>query len=404
MTIANLKPELSNSSTQPLDQSVFDQQEVDAIVEVVKSGAWWMGPNGNKTVTSLEKEFASYQNTRYALAVTNGSHALEIILRNLGVAPGTEVIIPAYAPISTGMVVLILGATPVFVDVQKDTMTLDPILLESAITAKTQVILAVHLNGVASNIMELAAIAKRRKIHLVEDCSQAHGASFQGKRVGSFGIAGSFDFHSSQLISGGEGGMIVTSDRHLYSQCWSQHNCGRGLGKAKNRYFNVGTNYRMTVFQAALIQVQLKRFITKVRPVHLQNLAILDGALSQIFGITPQFRHFQLDAPAYHYAFRWDAQVLGNQSRDQAIELLQSYGISVQVPEAIALPSHPLFQEQVQSQVRTEIDSANPSFPVAKVLEDTVICLPHILLSDSVSTVQISEALEKIGKNCMLTS
>ncbi len=404
MTITNLNPELSNSLTQPLKQSVFDQQEVDAIVEVVKSGAWWMGPNGNKTITSLEKEFASYQNTRYALGVTNGSHALEIILRNLGVAPGTEVILPAYAPISTGMVVLILGATPVFVDVQKDTMTLDSILLESAITAKTQVILAVHLNGVASNIVELAAIAKRRKIHLVEDCSHAHGASFQGKRVGSFGIAGSFDFHSSQLISGGEGGMIVTSDRDLYNQCWSQHNCGRGLGKAKNRYFNVGTNYRMTVFQAALIQVQLKRFITKIRPANLRNLITLDGVLGQIPGITPQFRHFQLDAPAYRYAFRWDAQEFENQSRKQAIELLQSYGISAQVPEAISLPFHPLFQAPLQSQIQAEIDSAKSSFPVAKVLEDTVICLHHTLLSESVSIVKISEALEKIRNNCMVTS
>ncbi len=397
MTIANLKPELSNSSTQPLEQSVFDQQEVDAIVEVVKSGAWWMGPNGNKTITSLEKEFASYQNTRYALGVTNGSHALEIILRNLGVAPGTEVILPAYAPISTGMVVLILGATPVFVDVQKDTMTLDSILLESAITAKTQVILAVHLNGVASNIVELAAIAKRRKIHLVEDCSHAHGASFQGKRVGSFGIAGSFDFHSSQLISGGEGGMIVTSDRDLYNQCWSQHNCGRGFGQPKNRYFNVGTNYRMTVFQAALIQVQLKRFITKVRPANLRNVITLDGALSQIPGIIPQFRHFQLDAPAYRYAFRWDAQEFGNQSREQAIELLQSRGISAQLSEAISLPSHPLFQPQIQPQIQPEGDRANSLFPVAKILEETVICFPHTLLSESASTVQISEALAEIG-------
>lgn len=404
MTIANLKPELSNSSTQPLDKSVFDQQEVDAIVEVVKSGAWWMGPNGNRTVTSLEKEFASYQNTRYALGVTNGSHALEIILRNLGVAPGTEVIVPAYAPISTGMVVLILGATPVFVDVQKDAMTLDPILLESAITAKTKAILAVHLNGVASNIVELAAIAKRRKIHLVEDCSHAHGASFQGKRVGSFGIAGSFDFNSSQLISGGEGGMIVTSDRDLYDQCWSQHNCGRGLGKAKNRYFNVGTNYRMTVFQAALIQVQLKRFISKVRPAHLRNLITLDGALSQIPGITPQFRHFQLDAPAYRYAFRWDAQVLGNQSRDQAIDSLQSYGISAQVSDAISLPSHPLFQSQVPAEIDSGSESSRSSFPVAKALEDTVICLPHTLLSESVSTIQIAEALEKISSHCMVAS
>lgn len=384
----DLPTNLSNFTTQSTQKSGCYQQEVDAIVEVVKSGAWWMGPNGNQTISSLEKEFASYQNTDYALAVTNGSHALEIILRNLGVAPGTEVIIPAYAPISTGMAVLILGATPVFVDVQQDTMTLDPAWLEDAITPKTQVILAVHLNGIASNILDLVAIAKRYKIHLVEDCSHAHGVSFYGKRVGSFGVAGSFDFDSSQMISGGEGGMIVTSDRDLYRRCWSQHNCGRGWKKAKNRYFNVGTNYRMTVFQAALIQVQLQHFITKIRPTHLRYLPRMDEVLSQVYGITPQFRHLQLDASVYQYAFRHDTQRFGDLSRNQMVEALKSHGIIAQTSNAIALPNHPIF--------RLQLHNKKQIFPVAEALEKAVICLPHMMISDSGFIIKMTEALDKV--------
>lgn len=293
------------------------------------------------------------------------------------------------------MAVLMLGATPVFVDVQQDTMTLDPILLEAAITSKTQVILAVHLNGVSSNIVELATMARRLNIYLVEDCSHAHGTRFQGKQVGSFGIAGSFDFHTSQMISGGEGGMIVTNDRELYHQCWSQHNCGRGWGKAKNRYFNVGTNYRMTVFQAALIQIQLKRFITKIRPAYLRNLLIIDDALNQIPGITPQLRHPQLDAPAYQYTFRHDHQKFGNLSRNQTIECLQNHGITTQSPNAIALPCQPLFKSQLRN--------TNRRFPVAEALENTVICLPHTALLEAESIIKIAESLDKIRSHLMAT-
>jgi dTDP-4-amino-4,6-dideoxygalactose transaminase len=375
MNLTNAMKDLSSLSVQSIEHSFFDHQEVEAIAAVVESGAWWMGTKGNPIVSELEKTFSVYQNTRYALAVTNGSHALEIILRNLGVAPKTEVILPAYAPVSTGMVVLMLGATPVFVDVQQDSMTLDPMLLEDAITANTKAIVAVHLNGVANNIIDLANIAKRFNIPLVEDCSHAHGASFKGKRVGSFGVAGAFDFHSSQMISGGEGGMIVTNDRNLYQNCWSQHNCGRGWGKARNQYFNVGTNYRMTVFQAALIQAQLKRFMAKVRPAHLRNIAVLDHLFNRMSGVIPQFRHFELDAPAFRYSFRYDTEALGGTSRDLMITALGNLGIPAQRSHAIALPRLPLFQAHLQD--------SSMKYTIAEALEDTVICLPHSLLLES---------------------
>ncbi|MGA7932842.1 MAG: DegT/DnrJ/EryC1/StrS family aminotransferase [Kovacikia sp.] len=387
---------------------VFDQPEVEAVSKVVESGQWWMGKNGHPAVKDLEAAFAKFQSSQSALAVTNGVHALEIILRSLGIGPGDEVIVPAYAPGTTAMTILQVGATPILAEVKLDTMTLAPESLRRMLSPRTRAVIPVHLNGVTGEIDQILSIAQAHRIFVVEDCTHAHGAESRGRRVGSLGIAGAFDFQDCRMIAAGEGGMIVTRDHKLYEKCWSQHNCGRRFGKSPTGYYAVGTNYRMAPFQAAIARLQLERFKLQL-PQRLKNMGLLDQGLSQIPGIIPQRRNLQDQAPAYLYLFRYDAATFNGLARDRLIAALQAEGVPCQIPEYNALHQLSLFQQgRLEAEAPANsgnlpstalLESAALTFPHAELLAKTTIALPHsVMLGDAYQIQEIVEAVAKIQK------
>jgi len=239
----------------PVSKPSITQKEIQYIMDAVSSG--WVSSLG-KYVDMFEEKFASYCGTKYALTTSNGTTALHLVLVALGIKPGDEVIIPDITFVATGNAVKYVGAKAVIVDIEEDTLCIDPESVKKAITPKTKAIIAVHLYGHPANMEEINKIAGEYGIIVIEDAAEAHGAEVNGKKVGSLGHVGTFSFYGNKIITTGEGGMITTNDENLYERM--RHLRDHAMSKEK-RYWHteVGFNYRMTNVQAALGLAQLER-------------------------------------------------------------------------------------------------------------------------------------------------
>ena len=383
---------------------VFDQNEVQAVRAIAESGQWGAD---HPILSQLESNFAKFQGTRYALAVTNGSQTMEMILRALGIGPGDEVIVPAYTFVATATAVLMVGATPIVVDVQADTMTLDPEAFRTAITSRTRAVMTVHLAGVTGAIDEICQIAQSHNIEVIEDCAHAHGAEFKGRRTGGFGIAGSFSFQGGKVITSGEGGMITTNDEQLYQRCWSLREGGRQQQFfAQPDFSRLGSNYRMTAFQAAVTQIQLDRFADEV-PRRLHNIQLLDQGLSQIEGITSQYRHPESASPGYLYLFYYNPEAFNGLSRYLFVSALQAEGIPGGLSGYPPLYRTALFQDRAFSPAGLPVtddfnghplpDYASMFLPNVERISRDVVCLPHsVMLGEPEQMERIVDAICRI--------
>lgn len=209
-------------------------------------------------VNRFERLFAEYHGVKHALAVCNGTAALHLALAALGLKPGDEVIVPDLTFVATANAVMYTGAKPVFVDVDPVTWTIDPKLIESAITRRTRAIVPVHLYGVPAAMEAINALAVKYGLFVVEDCAEALGASIGGKKVGTLGDVGCFSFYGNKTITTGEGGMVVTNDDYLAAVMRLLRGHGQQEGK---RYWHVvlGFNYRLTDLQAAVGCAQMEQ-------------------------------------------------------------------------------------------------------------------------------------------------
>jgi dTDP-4-amino-4,6-dideoxygalactose transaminase len=228
--------------------------EIDAAIsEVISSGNFIRG----NAVAEFERVFAEYLGVNYCIGVANGTDALEIILKSLEIGIGDEVIVPALSWIATAECVSNCGAEPVFVDIDRDTYTIDPAEIESKITKKTKAIIPVHLYGCPANMKRIAEIAERNGVKIVEDCAQAHGAEIQQKKVGAYGIASSFSFFPTKNLGAfGDGGAIVTNDSVIYEKAVRISN--HGQLRTKHEHSLIGRNSRLDTIQAAVLCVKLK--------------------------------------------------------------------------------------------------------------------------------------------------
>ncbi len=218
---------------------VFDETEINAVADVVRSGKWG-NPDCGDIVKSFEDEFAAFCGVKYALTCVNGSVALRLALIASGVRPGDEVIIPPYTFIATSTIVLEANCVPVFVDIDPDTYNLDPEKIEAAITKRTKAIIPVHFAGQACEMDKIMAIAKKHNLKVIEDACHGHGAEYKGKKLGSIGDAGCFSFQSSKNLTCGEGGMVITNDENLYNMMNSLRNVGRVKGGQWYEHHNLG--------------------------------------------------------------------------------------------------------------------------------------------------------------------
>jgi dTDP-4-amino-4,6-dideoxygalactose transaminase len=306
---------------------VWDDAEKQALIEVLESGQW--GAYGQETsrVAQFEQAFARAHHARLGYCVTTGTAALETALRAIEVDYGDEVIVPPYTFIATASACLLVGALPVFADIDPQTYTLDPAQVEQAITPRTRAIIPVHIGGCPADMDGILAVARRHGLRVIEDACQAHTAAWDGQRVGSIGDLGCFSFQASKNINAGEGGIVLTSDEVLGVRCWSYRNCGRIPAGHWYQHEMLGTNHRMTEWQGAVLLAQLGRMEELARRRE-ENGRYLAQALAEIGGFEPQARPPKVTQHAYHlFIARYHAETFGGLPRAAFLNALQAEGI-----------------------------------------------------------------------------
>jgi dTDP-4-amino-4,6-dideoxygalactose transaminase len=303
---------------------IWDEREEQALLRTLRSGKW--GVDGDET-EAFEQEFAREVGVQYALTVTNGTAALEAALRAAGVGYGDEVIIPPYTFVATASAVLLVGAIPVFADIDPETYCLDPQAVEAAITLRTKAIIPVHIAGNPSDMDSFSQIAERHGLVLIEDACQAHGGRWRDRSVGSIGDLGCFSFQSSKNINSGEGGAITTNNHDLLERAWSFKNCGRTRGGLWYQHDVLGDNFRMSQFQGAILRAQLTRMEEWAEQRSATATYLCQG-LRELGGLLPQETYEPVTRHGFHFILtRYQPEVFGNWSRERFLDALRAEGI-----------------------------------------------------------------------------
>ena len=260
----------------------FPADEIDTATAVLASGKvnYWTGTEGRR----FEEEFATAMDSKKAIALANGTLALEAAFEALGIGAGDEVILSPRTFMASASAIVRYGAVPVFADIDRRTGNLDPACAKAAITPRTKAILAIHLGGWPCDMGAFTALAKAHGIALVEDCAQAHGAAWEGKSVGSFGIVSAWSFCQDKIMTtAGEGGMVTTDDEALWSRMWSLKDHGKSFDAVYHRehapgfrwlHESFGTNWRLPEVQSAVGRLQLAKLPewTRIRTAHAETL------------------------------------------------------------------------------------------------------------------------------------
>ena len=331
---------LDNKSYYPVSMPNLNGRELLYLTDAFLSS--WISSQG-EYLERFEIDFAKFCQCDYGVAVSNGTAALHLALLALDIGPGDEVIIPDLTFAATANAVLHSNARPVIVDIEEDSWCIDPKSIERAISSKTKAIIPVHLYGQPCNMGEIMSIAKRNNLFVIEDCAEAHGATFEGQKVGSFGDIGCFSFYGNKVITTGEGGMCVTNSVKLREKMILFKN--HGMDKEK-RYWHevIGYNYRMTNIQAALGVAQLER-IDNI----LSNRRQYETAYREAF-----LNHdvlFQKDIPGRN-RITWLTSLLLNSEHDKDVlfEILKNNGIDAR-QFFYPLSEMPIYREYVHKEV-----------------------------------------------------
>jgi len=376
---------------------IVDEREVNAVADVVKSGVFGFGPK----VAEFETKFAEYMDAKYGICTNSGTTSILTALIAAGVEAGDEVIIPPYTFIATASAVIDANGTPVFADLDPDNYCLSPESVEQMITEKTKAIVTVHLGGCPTDMDALMALAKKHNLAVIEDASHAHGARYKGKAVGALGDMGCFSFQSSKNLNCGEGGIVLTNERALYDRCSAHHNSGRlpsnAIGDADDI---VGTNFRMTEFQGAILLAQFERFDEQSN-IRDKNGMFLTEQLRQIDG-------FKIPRPSYvtrhgyHFiTITYESEEFKGLSLGDFIDALNAEGIPCGGGYG-PLYRDGIFQSPITHRPVTRNSDyySNLYLPVTEELSTKTIWIFHTVLLGSRKDMQnIVDAVVKIKEN-----
>jgi dTDP-4-amino-4,6-dideoxygalactose transaminase len=295
---------------------IIGEEEIQAVAKTIRSKKLFRYDGGH--CSRFETAWASKVGAGYAKLCNSGTNALISGLVGMGVGPGQEVIVPAYTYMATPMAVVAVGAVPVIAEID-ESMTLCPKDTEAKITRYTGAIIPVHMNGLSCDMKRLGRVSRKHKVPILEDCCQAVGGSFEGRRLGSFGKAGAFSFNYFKNISAGEGGAIVTSDRNVFRRATNMIDACAYYwdkdvdGKASEHF--CGPNFRYTEIQAAILRVQLKRLDGILRACRKEKKAILKSCDGQ-HGLRSIVNHSLADQCGTCVGFLFDSERLALAMRD----------------------------------------------------------------------------------------
>ena len=354
------------------DWPVAGDREIELLRTVLAAPQW----GGFHPLTvDFEQNFAQFQGCQHGIAVMNGTVSLEAAFAVEGLGPGDEEIVPAISFVSTATAISRVGATPVFVDVEPYSFNMCPIRVEEAIGAHTKGIVAVHFGGPLANMDALTDIAQRHGIHLYEDAAHAHGAEWRGQRAGSFGRWGSFSFQNGKVLTAGEGGALVTNDSDLATRFRNFVNLGRRAdGASFYHHYTLGTNFRMTALQAAVLTAQMERL-----PAQIAHRERAERLLRELTADVPWLTWQQVPTEVnVHPHYLLPGRVSGK-SRDEFHQHLKEHG----VPCTPFYP-HPLYGNPLYQQGGCRIMPC----PNAEACVDDAFWLPHRLLLADDETIR----------------
>lgn len=319
----------------PIAKPALGEEELEAVKRVLESGILAHGPE----VEEFEREFAEYVGVEYAVAVANGTAALDLVLKAYGIGPGDEVVTTPFTFIATANAVLYQGAKPVFADIDPKTYNIDPDSVLEVITPRTRAILAVDLYGQPADMKALREIAEDHRLALIEDAAQAHGAEFEGRKAGSLGDAAIFSFYATKNMTTGEGGMVVTNDKRVAERVKLLRDHGQA---EKYLHVELGYNLRMTSLQAAIGRVQLRK-LDRLNEARRANARVLTEGLSKVRGIAPPYEDPRCKHVYHQYVIKVESAF--PLQRDELRAFLESKGVGTAVHYPLPIHQQPLYRK-----------------------------------------------------------
>lgn len=313
----------------------FTQEEADAVSKVLLSNKvnYWTG----QECREFEKEFATFAGTQYAVALANGTVALDVALKALNIGAGDDVIVTSRTFLASASSIVTAGANPIFADVELDSQNISARTIEAVLTPNTKAIICVHLAGWMCDMDPIMQLAAERGLYVIEDCAQAHGAQYKGKPAGSIGHISAWSFCQDKIMTtGGEGGMVTTNDEVLWKKMWSYKDHGKNFDSIYNKqhppgfrwlHDSFGTNWRMMEMQAVIGRIQLKK-MTEWTEVRNQNMQRIYSAFEK----APYITVFQPSNDYIHAAYKCYVQVNVDQlpegwSRDRIMNEIVELGV-----------------------------------------------------------------------------
>mgnify|MGYP001942196184 CR=1 FL=1 len=379
----------------------YTQEEADAIQKVLLSNKvnYWTG----QECRLFEKEFAEYVGTKYAVALANGTLALDIAFKAMEIREGDEVIVTSRTFLASVSSIINAGATPVFADVSADSQDITPETIKAVLTPKTKAIVCVHLAGWPCEMDGIMAIAKEHNLWVVEDCAQAHGALYKGKAVGSIGHIGAWSFCQDKIMTtGGEGGMVTTNDKLLWQKMWSYKDHGKSWEAVYERnhppgfrwlHDSFGTNWRMTEIQAVLGRIQLKR-MPEWHKIRLLNANKIWDAARKLKGLRVPVIPEHITHAAYKcYVFVDPSELKEGWNRDRIMAEINALGA----------PAYSGSCSEVYLEKAFEGKPYKPeqSLPVAKELGETSLMF---LVHPTLNSDEIDKTVTVLSKVMKMSS
>jgi dTDP-4-amino-4,6-dideoxygalactose transaminase len=368
--------------------------------KVLESRHWGGYPMPSKYAGRFAEQFAAMHGAKYGLCVANGTIAIIAALSAAGVGFGDEVILPAYTWDGTATAVLFCGGVPVFVDVDPDTYCMGVEATRAAITPKTRALLPVHLAMRFADMDGLLALAREHDLKVIEDCAHAHGGKLRGAGAGSMGDIGCFSLQESKLMTAGEGGIVITSDLRMFEHMQSQVNCGRASSTDQFQQRVLGSNYRMTDLQGALLIGQLEmwpEFASK-REEGAKRLSEALGSMTGVRPLPPQVAITQ--SAIYHYVFQYKPERPGV-ARDLFVAAIEAEGVPADGRFYEPVYRSDLFYATPENCPQLKSDYSGVHCPVSeRAAYDESVWLPQFLFIGEPNDVNdVIATIEKVLAN-----
>jgi len=381
-----------------------DDAYAAAVDAVVRSGEWGGFPEPGVHATAFETAFAAYQGAAHGILMVNGTITMEVACKALGIGWGDEVIVPALTFAATAYAPMAAGALPVFVDVTPDTWTIDPELVEAAITERTRAIMPVHLGHQMADMDRIMDIARRNGLFVIEDCAHAHGQRWRDQGAGCIGHLGSFSHQSSKILTSGEGGSLLTNDEALARRAHSIVDCGRAKDPDEKE-FTFGANYRLSELNAALLEVAMERFPAQQEAREAAGNRF-EALVAEIPGITVMPADDRITRWSfYNYLLKMDPAAFAGRRNEIVCAAMEAEGIQAEV-QYPPMNHYELFQPSlsrmpVAVEYAQQLDPTRMSFPVAEAagLRESIYFMETTFRDGEQGIRDAADALAKIQAN-----